>query len=45
VPARDQWQVAGGLPVCTAERVVADLLVEREDESAVGRTCQDALRC
>jgi hypothetical protein len=42
--ADDQWRVVAGLPVCTAERVVADLLAEREDESAVARICQDALR-
>ena len=42
--ADDQWRVVTGLPVCTAERVVVDLLAEREDESAVARICQDALR-
>jgi hypothetical protein len=39
-----QWRVVDGLPVCTADRVVADLLDDREDESAVARICQDALR-
>ena len=34
----------GGLPVTTAARVVADLLADREDESAVARVVQDALR-
>jgi hypothetical protein len=36
--------VVDGLPVTTAARTVADLLAEREDESAVGRVVQDALR-
>lgn len=34
----------GGLPVATATRVVTDLLADREDESAVARVIQDALR-
>ena len=38
------WTVVGGLPVTTAARVVTDLLAEREDESAVARVVQDALR-
>lgn len=38
------WRVVQGLPVTTAARVVSDLLVEREDESAVARIVQDALR-
>jgi hypothetical protein len=33
-----------GLPVCTAARIVGDLLADREDESALARICQDALR-
>lgn len=41
---RAAWQVVDGLPVCTAEWVVADLLAEGEDESAVARICQDAGR-
>ena len=40
---RDEWQVAGGLPVCMAGRIVADLLADREDESAVAGICQDAV--
>lgn len=38
------WRVVGGLPVTTAARVVTDLLADREDESAVARVVQDALR-
>ena len=41
---RAAWRVVDGLPVTTAARTVADLLAEREDESAVGRVVQDALR-
>ncbi len=40
----DSWTVVGGLPVTTAARVVTDLLTDREDESAVARVVQDALR-
>jgi hypothetical protein len=40
---RDQWHVAGGLPVCMAGRIVADLLADREDESVVAGICQDAV--
>jgi len=40
----DAWNVVGGLPVTTAARVVTDLLADREDESAVARVIQDALR-
>jgi len=40
----DAWSVVGGLPVSTAARVVTDLLADREDESAVARVIQDALR-
>jgi hypothetical protein len=38
------WRVVRGLPVTTAARVVSDLLADREDESAVARIVQDALR-
>lgn len=38
------WRVMRGLPVTTAARVVSDLLAEREDESAIARIVQDALR-
>ena len=41
---RDQWRVINGLPVCTAEKVITDLLAQREDESAIARICQDAVR-
>lgn len=40
---RGQWHVAGGLPVCRADRIVADLLAGREDEAAVAAICQDAV--
>ncbi len=40
---RDQWDVHGGLPVCMADRIVADLLADREDESSVAGICQDAV--
>lgn len=39
-----EWRAVAGLPVCTAPRIVADLLADREDESAVARICQDAIR-
>lgn len=41
---RGDWRVVDGLPVCTAHRVITDLLADREDESAVARICQDAVR-
>lgn len=41
--ARGDWRVVDGLPVCTAQRMVGDLLADREDESAVARICQDAV--
>jgi hypothetical protein len=41
---RDDWRVVDGLPVCSAHRVITDLLADREDESAVARICQDAVR-
>lgn len=40
---RSEWRVVNGLPVTTAARTVADLLADREDESAVSRVVQDAL--
>ena len=43
LPSSD-WRVVDGLPVCTVPRVLADLLGELEDGSAVARICQDALR-
>jgi hypothetical protein len=41
--SRGEWRVVAGLPVCTAHRMIADLLADREDESAVARICQDAV--
>ncbi len=41
---RSEWRVVHGLPVTTAARTVADLLADREDESAVSRVVQDAVR-
>ncbi|MGH3923828.1 MAG: type IV toxin-antitoxin system AbiEi family antitoxin domain-containing protein [Pseudonocardiaceae bacterium] len=38
------WRVVRGLPVTTAAQVVSDLLADREDESAIARIVQDALR-
>jgi hypothetical protein len=42
--SRIAWTVRDGLPVCTVEQIVADLLADREDESAVASICRDALR-
>lgn len=39
----DAWVVVDGLPVSTPARVVADLLGEREDGSAIARVSQDAV--
>ena len=41
---RQDWTVVRGLPVTTARKTVTDLLQDREDESAVARIVQDALR-
>ncbi|MGH3545829.1 MAG: hypothetical protein ACRDPW_07885, partial [Mycobacteriales bacterium] len=41
---REDWSVVDGLPVTTARRTVADLLQNSEDESAIARICQDAIR-
>lgn len=38
------WRVVHGLPVTTSARLVSDLLADREDESAIARIVQDALR-
>jgi hypothetical protein len=38
------WSIRDSLPVCTAPRIVGDLLQEREDGEAVARICQDAVR-
>jgi hypothetical protein len=42
MPGRD-WRVVQGLPVSRVSRVVADLLAEHEDGSAIARICQDAV--
>jgi hypothetical protein len=42
--ARSDWNISGGLPVCTIERIVADLLGDHEDESAVAQIVRDAIR-
>jgi len=33
-----------GLPVCTIKKIVADLLADPEDESAVAHIVRDAIR-
>jgi hypothetical protein len=38
------WSLWSGLPVCTIETIINDLLNEREDESAVGQIAGDAIR-
>lgn len=38
------WSIRDSLPVCTAPRIVGDLLHEREDGETVARICQDAIR-
>jgi hypothetical protein len=42
--ARSDWSLSGGLPVCTIEKIIVDLLADREDESAVAQIAQDAIR-
>lgn len=42
--ARSDWSLSGGLPVCTIEKIVADLLAAGEDESAVAQIVQDGVR-
>jgi hypothetical protein len=39
-----QWGMWAGLPVCTIERIVTDLVADHEDESAVAQVIRDALR-
>jgi predicted transcriptional regulator of viral defense system len=41
---RIPWTTVHGLPVTTARRTIADLLHDREDESAVARITQDSIR-
>ncbi|MGH3544835.1 MAG: hypothetical protein ACRDPW_02750 [Mycobacteriales bacterium] len=38
------WTVWSGLPVCTIEVIVSDLLHDHEDESAIAQIVQDAMR-
>jgi hypothetical protein len=38
------WSLSGGLPVCTIERIVADLVADHEDKSAVAQIVRDAIR-
>jgi len=40
----ERWDIWSGLPVCTAETIVDDLLSEHEDESAVAQIVHDAIR-
>ena len=42
--ARSDWSLSGGLPVCTIEKIVADLLAGHEDESAVAQIVRDTGR-
>ena len=42
--ARSDWSLSGGLPVCTIEKIVADLLGDHEDESAVTQIVRDGIR-
>ena len=39
-----KWSLWAGLPVCTIEKIVTDLVAEHEDESAVAQISRDALR-
>lgn len=41
---RGEWEVVDGLPASRPERIVADLLADHEDESAVAQICHDAIR-
>jgi hypothetical protein len=38
----EAWSVWAGLPVCTVETIVSDLLHEHEDESAIAQIVRDA---
>jgi hypothetical protein len=42
--ARSDWNMSGGLPVCTIEKIVADLLADHEGESAVAQIVRDGIR-
>ena len=41
---RSDWSLSGGLPVCTIEKIVADLLADHQDESAVAQIIRDGIR-
>jgi len=41
---RSDWNLSGGLPVCTIEKIVTDLLADHEDESAVAQIVRDGTR-
>ena len=41
---RSDWNLSGGLPVCAIEKIVADLLADHEDESAVAQIVRDGTR-
>lgn len=41
---RRDWSLSGGLPVCTIEKIVADLLADHQDESAVAQIIRDGIR-
>jgi len=41
---RSDWNVSAGLPVSTIEKIVADLLADHQDESAVAQIIRDGIR-
>lgn len=41
---RSEWEIVDGLPASRGSRIVADLLADHEDESAVAQICVDATR-
>lgn len=41
---RSEWEIVDGLPASRGSRIVADLLADHEDESAVAQICYDAIR-
>lgn len=42
--AAGAWSMWAGLPVCTIEKIVTDLVADHEDESAIAQISRDALR-
>lgn len=40
----NDWSLSAGLPVCTIEKIVTDLLADHEDESAVAQIVRDGIR-